>query len=60
MKIPAGTKNGQNIRINGFGLPSLKGEAKGNLYVTVYTYNPNSIPQDILNELTEINKYLKN
>lgn len=40
LKIPEGTQTGTSFRIKGFGLPHLRWNGKGNLYVKVKVVTP--------------------
>ena len=51
VKVPAGTQNGQRIRLAGQGMPKLKSpETRGNLYVTVRPV----LPEDLTDEEQEL------
>ena len=51
VKVPAGTQNGQRIRLAGQGMPKLKSpEVRGNLYVTVRPV----MPKELTDEETEL------
>ena len=51
VKVPAGTQNGQRIRLAGQGMPKLKSpETRGNLYVTVRPV----MPEDLTDEEQEL------
>jgi curved DNA-binding protein len=43
VKVPPGTQPGSRIRVKGYGLPSLKGEEKGDLYVRINVKVPTSL-----------------
>ncbi len=43
LKIPAGTRHGTKMRLAGHGLPAMKGDARGDLYVTVLVAVPRSL-----------------
>ncbi len=60
IKIPPGTKSGQKFRIRGKGAPSLKGDARGDLFVEVKIVPPPSEDvrvRDLLKELDKITQF---
>lgn len=50
LKIPPGTKHGTKMRLSGHGLPDMKNNKKGDLYVRVYI----TIPQNLNKEQKKI------
>jgi curved DNA-binding protein len=50
LKIPPGTKQGTKMRLSGHGLPDMKNNKKGDLYVRVYI----TIPQNLNKEQKKI------
>ena len=50
LKIPPGTKQGTKMRLSGHGLPDMKNNKKGDLYVRVYV----TIPQNLNEEQKKI------
>jgi curved DNA-binding protein len=50
LKIPPGTKHGTKMRLSGHGLPDMKNNKKGDLYVRVYV----TIPQNLNKEQKKI------
>jgi curved DNA-binding protein len=50
LKIPPGTKQGTKMRLSGHGLPDMKNNKKGDLYVRVYV----TIPQNLNKEQKKI------
>ncbi len=57
LKIPEGTQTGTSFRIKGFGLPHLRWNGKGNLYVKVKVVTPKKLsPQqkELLEEFASI------
>lgn len=58
MKIPAGTEDGKTFNLKGYGVQKLKGEGRGNHYVTVKIKIPQKISkeeQQLYAKLAEIN-----
>jgi curved DNA-binding protein len=43
LKIPPGTKHGTKMRLAGHGLPDMKGQKKGDLYVRIQVNIPKKI-----------------
>ena len=43
LKIPPGTRHGMKMRLGGHGLPAMKGDAKGDLYVTILVSIPKTL-----------------
>lgn len=43
VKVPPGTQPGSKIRVRGYGLPSLKGEQRGDLYVRIKVKVPTTV-----------------
>ena len=57
LKIPPGTKHGTKMRLSGHGLPSMKGSAKGHLYVRILIQMPKKLTPEqkkLVAELAEI------
>jgi curved DNA-binding protein len=50
LKIPPGTKQGTKMRLSGHGLPDMKNNKKGDLYVRIYV----TIPQNLTEEQKKI------
>ena len=50
LKIPAGTKQGTKMRLSGHGLPDMKKNKKGDLYVRVHI----TIPQNLNEEQKKV------
>lgn len=46
LTIPAGTQNGKRFRLRGLGMPSLRGEASGDLYAEVSVVLPQSLSHE--------------
>lgn len=46
LKIPPGTKNGTKMRLPGHGLPNMKGNKKGDLYVRIQIIIPKSLSKE--------------
>lgn len=46
LKIPAGTQNGTTFRLRGMGMPSLRGNAKGDQYVRIEIDVPKNLSAD--------------
>jgi curved DNA-binding protein len=46
LKIPAGTRHKTRMRLNGHGLPKMKGGARGDLYVTVLVDIPKKLTRE--------------
>lgn len=56
LKIPAGTQTGQQFRIKSNGMPTLRSEQKGDLYIETYVEVPVNLSkkqQDLLKQLDE-------
>lgn len=56
LKIPAGTQTGQQFRIKNQGMPTLRSDNKGDLYIETYVETPvnlNKKQQDILRQFEE-------
>ncbi len=56
LKIPKGTKPGQTLKIGGAGLPSLRGQRKGDLYLALQVAFPSKLSKDEERLLQEIAK----
>ncbi|MFC1668220.1 DnaJ C-terminal domain-containing protein [Chlamydiota bacterium] len=57
LKIPEGTQHGQKMRIKGRGFPGKKGEANGDLYITIKIDIPKSVSEEekeLYNKLKEL------
>jgi len=50
LKIPPGTRHGTKMRLGGHGLPAMKGDTKGDLYVTILV----SIPKTLSHQQREL------
>ena len=46
LKIPPGIKNGTRMRLTGYGLPSMKGLKKGDLYVCLHIQIPKNLNKE--------------
>ena len=46
LKIPPGTKNGTKMRLPGHGLPNMKGNKKGDLYVRIQIIIPKNLSKE--------------
>jgi DnaJ-class molecular chaperone len=58
LRIPPGTQSGTNFRFKGKGFPSLRGDGKGDLYVTTHVvvpHNVDSISRELLTEFERRN-----
>lgn len=53
LNLPAGTQNGQKFRLKGKGMPILKKEAKGDLYVVTNLITPKNLPADVTELIKE-------
>jgi len=60
LKIPEGTQNGDIIKINGQGMPSLHGRGQGDLYVEIHVKTPKKLTRKARKLLEELNDELKN
>jgi molecular chaperone DnaJ len=47
VKIPSGSQSGKKLRVKGRGVPALKGNTKGDLYLTLKIIAPDSIQADV-------------
>jgi molecular chaperone DnaJ len=59
IKIPAGTQHGKQFRLKGKGMPILRRNLFGDLYIRINTQVPNSLSKrqkEILEEFGEIEK----
>ena len=56
IKVPPGTQNNTKIRMKGYGVPNLKGSAKGDLYVKITV----DIPKKLTDNQAELIKKLAN
>ena len=57
IKIPAGTQHGKQLRLKGKGMPLLRGNGYGDLYIKIITEVPsnlNSKQKDLLEEFRKI------
>jgi curved DNA-binding protein len=50
IKIPAGTQNNTKIRMKGFGVPNLRGGAKGDQYVKIFV----DVPRRLTDQQTQL------
>jgi curved DNA-binding protein len=46
LKIPPGTKHGTKMRLSGHGLPHMKKDKKGDLYVRIHLKIPKKLSKD--------------
>jgi len=46
VRIPEGTQSGSVFRLRGFGMPSLDGHGRGDLYVSVYVVTPTRLSRE--------------
>jgi len=56
LKIPPGTRHKTKMRMNGYGIPDMKGSGRGDLYVTIHVNVPSQITpeqQKLLRKLAE-------
>lgn len=56
VKIPAGTQAGSRIRVRGYGLPDMKGQTRGDLYVRINVKVPSKLTKtqkDLIQQLRE-------
>lgn len=54
VKIPAGTQNGQQLRMRGKGMRTIRSDARGDMYIEIYVETPvnlNKKQQDLMREL---------
>jgi DnaJ-class molecular chaperone len=56
MTLPAGTQNGQKFRLRGKGVPRLKGEGRGDQYVTVRVVLPEKLDAQSRKLVEELEK----
>lgn len=57
VRVPAGVQSGQKLRLSGRGAPSLRGEGRGDLFVTVQVVTPvvyDARSQELLRELAQL------
>ena len=57
LKIPPGTKPGTKMRLSGHGIPSMKGNKKGDLYVRIQVKMPKNLTAEqkkIAEKLAEV------
>lgn len=57
LNVPKGVQSGQNLRLNGKGVPHLRGRGRGDLIAVVYIETPKDLSKDheeILRKLAEI------
>ena len=58
MTVPEGTQNGQTFRLRGKGMPHLKGNGQGDLYVTAHVIVPKDLSDEskaLIRELERMN-----
>lgn len=60
LRIPEGTQNGDILKINKKGMPSLHGRGYGDLYLEVYVTTPKKLSRRAKKLLEELDKELKN
>ncbi len=56
LKVPAGTQPGSRIRVKGYGLPDLKGQSRGDMYVRINVKVPSKLTKtqkDLIQQLRE-------
>lgn len=56
VKVPAGTQSGSRIRVRGHGLPDMKGQTRGDLYVRVNVKVPSKLTKtqrDLIQQLRD-------
>jgi curved DNA-binding protein len=56
VKVPAGTQSGSRIRVKGHGLPDMKGQTRGDLYVRINVKVPSKltkIQKDLIQQLRD-------
>jgi curved DNA-binding protein len=56
LKIPAGTKHKTKMRLSGYGLPNMRSQEKGDLFVIIRIYLPKSLSdkqKSLINQLAE-------
>jgi DnaJ-class molecular chaperone with C-terminal Zn finger domain len=46
LKVPPGTQNGRTFRLNGQGMPHLKGDGNGDLFVRIRVVLPTDLPDE--------------
>ncbi|MFZ7128282.1 MAG: DnaJ C-terminal domain-containing protein [Desulfobacterales bacterium] len=46
LKVPPGTRQGTRMRVPGYGLPHMKGERKGDLYLVIQIAIPNKLTEE--------------
>lgn len=46
LKVPPGVKNGTRMRLTGHGLPSMKGNKRGDLYVSIHIQIPKNLTSE--------------
>jgi DnaJ-class molecular chaperone len=56
MTLPAGTQNGQKFRLRGKGMPRLKGDGRGDQYVTVKVVLPEKLDAQSQQLIAELDK----
>ena len=57
IKIPAGTQHGKQLRLRGKGMPLLRGNGYGDLYIKIITEVPSSLnskQKELLEEFKKI------
>lgn len=57
LKIPAGTRSGQRLRLKGKGVPNLKTKVPGDMYVTVRVQVPSTSNGDALNAAKTLDQF---
>lgn len=57
LKIPAGTKSGQRLRLKGKGVPNLKTKVPGDMYVTVRVQVPSTSNADALKAAKALDQF---
>ncbi|MDD9333013.1 MAG: DnaJ C-terminal domain-containing protein, partial [Bartonella sp.] len=56
VKVPEGTQNGRQFRLKGKGMPMLRQQAKGDLYIHITIETPQKLTQEQRTLLQEFDK----
>jgi DnaJ-class molecular chaperone len=59
LKIPRGTKSGQQLRLKGKGVPNLKTKVPGDLFVTVRVQVPSTSDADALKAAASLDRFYR-
>ena len=54
LNIPAGTKNGTTFSMQGYGLPNIRTNNRGNMFVKIEADIPKNLTHDQLSKIAEI------